>query len=327
MAINVGEYSISLDGKDPDANVSFVSHAHTDHLSGIRKDRKVIASAATKDLIELRDSRKRIELAKDPKNVRMLSAGHILGSRQLYTESEELGASILYSGDYQTDRSLAAEPIETKEADILIVDSTYPDRETVFGDREETMSSIQSFMKAKLERGIVLFGSYALGKSQELNLIANEAGIVPVVDEKIAAINRVYSRHGISMEYLSSSEDEDETAAALRSNFMGIVPVHRLAETARGLGKAHGKRVYTAVATGFARSFGMGTDAQFPLSDHADFRQALEYIGACNPREIYTRGNRDCSERFARNLSMEGYKAEAFTGRVAMALSSKAKTI
>ena len=52
MSLTVGEYSIALDCGDPSANVNFVSHAHSDHTSGIRKNRKVIASKITKELVE-----------------------------------------------------------------------------------------------------------------------------------------------------------------------------------------------------------------------------------------------------------------------------------
>ena len=40
MAISLGEYSVALDSKDDDANVNFVSHAHTDHIVGSARTRK-----------------------------------------------------------------------------------------------------------------------------------------------------------------------------------------------------------------------------------------------------------------------------------------------
>jgi Cft2 family RNA processing exonuclease len=323
MVLNVGEYSISLDCGEAEANVNFVSHAHSDHISGLRKGRKVIASRITKDLIECRNSKRQIELVEDPKSMKLLNAGHILGSKQLYAASDELGASIIYSGDYQMERSLVAEPIETMKADILIIDSTYPDKETDFGDRGETMTAMQHYIKAKLEKGIVLFGSYALGKAQEIIKIANEIGISPVVDQKISAVNQIYSNHGAKLDYVSAYKDELELESVIGKNFLGITTSYKLHEVAHRLSHAYGRKVYTAVATGFAKRFDMGVDVQFPLSDHADFRQALEYINSCNPKEIYTRGSRECSEAFARNLSGEGYNAKVFEGEIGIALSNK----
>lgn len=315
MNLTVGEYSIALDCGDPSANVNFVSHAHSDHTSGIRKNRKVIASKVTKELIECREVKKKLELIHDPKVVELLNAGHILGSRQLYVTSDVLGASVIYSGDYQMDKSLVAEPIETKKADILIIDSTYPDKETVFGDRNEIMTSIQRYIQAKIQKGIVLFGSYAVGKAQEINKIANEIGISPVVDQKISKINQIYNNNGAELDYVSSYKDECELDSVTKENFLGITTVSKLHEVAYKLGHAYGKKVYTAVATGFARGMDMGVDAQFPLSDHADFKQALDYIEACSPKVIYTRGSGECSKIFAKNLSEEGYNAKVFEGR------------
>lgn len=312
MALKVGEYSIALDCGEPSANVNFVSHAHSDHISGIRKNRKVIASQVTKEFIQCRNGRKQIELIENPKNIEMLNAGHILGSKQLYATSEELGASVIYSGDYQLQRSLVAEPIETKSADILIIDSTYPDKKVSFGDRNEVMSDIQNYIRERLKEGIVLFGSYTLGKSQELIKIANEAGFCPVVDEKISMINKIYEKHGVGLDYLSMHKDESELESMLNDNFLGITSVSKLQELAYRLSSVYRKKVFTAEATGFAKVLDLGVDAQFPLSDHADFKQATEYIDMCNPKIVYTYGNRMSSELFARNLSDDGYNASVY---------------
>ncbi len=314
MSLNLSGYRISLDCFEPEANVNFVSHAHTDHTSGLGKGRKVLASSATIELIGVRESGKKIEPLEIPERARLLNAGHILGSRQLYLESEEIGASVIYSGDYQMQRSVAAEPIETKQADILIIDSTYPERETVFKDREETTKEIQDFISSKLESGIVLFGSYALGKAQELTKIANELGVAPVVDRKIHLINKVYERYGMPLGYSSFYKDEPEFEDAVGSNFVGITNVFSLQGLASRLRMAYGKRVYTAVATGFARSFASSTNAQFELSDHADYKQALEYIQQCSPRMVYTRGSALCSALLASNLRADGYDAMPLQG-------------
>lgn len=316
MAISIGEYSIALDCGDPSANVNFVSHAHSDHTSGLRKDKKVIASQITKEFIQCRTKRKSIELIENPRDIKLLDAGHILGSKQLYAEPEDLGASIMYTGDYQMQRSLVAEPIELKQADILIIDSTYPERDVVFGDRAEVMSSISEYIVKHLERGIVLFGSYTLGKAQEIIKIANEADVCPVVDQKVHDVNQIYEKHGIRLDYASSYKDESELESVLKGNFMGVTSVNSLQDVAYNLEKAHNKRVYTAVATGFAKVFNMDVDAQFPLSDHADYKQALEYINVCNPKVIYTRGESACAEKFARNLMEDGYDARVFEGGI-----------
>ncbi|EQD56253.1 hypothetical protein B2A_05350, partial [mine drainage metagenome] len=90
------------------------------------------------------------------------------------------------------------------------------------------------------------------------------------------------------------------------------------------VGYAHKKRVYTATATGFAKSFRFNVDAQFCLSDHADFKQSIEYIDAVSPKKVYTYGGN--REVFARNLCKMGYEAEAYTEKEMRAYTDKPMT-
>lgn len=304
MALDFGDCRVSLDSSDSSANVSFVSHAHTDHMSGIRKNRKVLASGATKDLIETRSGIS-IELAEEPDCVELISAGHILGSRQLYAENELHGYSLVYSGDYQMSEPLLGERIETREADVLIMDSTYPDPSIVFEDRNEVITSIQHYARMKLDKGIVLFGSHIVGRAQELVRILNEAGITPLVDERIGRVNCAYERHGIGLSYVSAGLSGEPFTR--RENFVAVVEQSKLDQLKAKLSSENSRRVFTAVATGMARSFLFDTDVQFALSDHADFKQALAYINACSPRLIFTVGRN--ARTFAKNLARSGYQA------------------
>ncbi|MEM3839338.1 MAG: MBL fold metallo-hydrolase [Candidatus Micrarchaeaceae archaeon] len=298
MAVLAGGHKIALDRHEPDSDLNFVSHAHSDHTSGIRKGKGTLASGITKALLECRG--KKITDAEIPKGVRLLNAGHMLGSRQLYAESESSGFSIVYTGDYLMQESYAAEPIEIKEADVLLIDSTYPHPGIAFEDRNEVISAIQFYASYKAGRGIVLFGAYSMGKAQELVKILNEKGIVPFVDEKIGSINKIYQSFGVKLEWNQFSEMRNE-------NFVGIVSMPKLAEMKLELEKRTGRRVFTAVATGWAKVTTFNTDVQFALSDHADFSQALEYIDICNPKLIYTIGSN--SGTFAMFLQRHCHKA------------------
>ncbi len=312
MALHMGTHSIALDCKDPNSNLNFVSHAHSDHTSGIRKGSKVLSSKITQALLAVRG--KPVTREDLPEGMRLLHAGHILGSSQLYAEKPETGQSAIYSGDYQIDASVVAERIETIDADVLIIDSTYPSPKVDFGDKAEIVADMQRYMKKTLDSGILLFGAYSLGKAQEIIRIANEAGIAPAVDAKTDAINAVYGANGISLDYASIGKDEVEFEAALKDNFIGIVSPHKLGRAAQRIASLYNKRVFTAVATGFAKIFNMGTDMQFPLSDHADFGQAVEYIERCNPKIIYTHGSNESAVVFASHLKRRGYRAQPLSG-------------
>ncbi len=304
MALVLGDYRVALDSSDKSANVNFVSHAHTDHMAGLRKNRKALASEITKDLIECR-SGMTVDLAEEPDCVDLLDAGHILGSKQLYVENDLYGYSVIYSGDYQMSRPLIAEKIEVREADVLVMDSTYPDPKVVFEDRDEVITAIQRYAQIKLEKGIVLFGAHIIGRAQELIHILNEVGIEPLVDEKICSANAVYKKHGISLSYQQADLFGSDIGKG--ENFVAIAEQSKLGALREKLASESSRRVFTAIATGLAKSFRFGTDVQFALSDHADFSQAVEYINACDPKLVLTFGRR--SDVFAKNLSVRGYNA------------------
>ncbi len=308
MGMFIGSRNISLDVKDKSSDINFVSHAHSDHTSGVSATKETLSSDVTSELVAVRKGIK-IKSLRSIEGARLLNAGHVLGSKQLYGVSDG-GYSFVYSGDYQLQESLVAERIEITNADVLIIDSTYPYKDLEFEDKNDVITAIQHYLDMKIMKGTILFGAYALGKAQELIKIANEAGYTPLVSRKICAVNEVYNIHGAGLKYISESEGAEFTSEP-SDTFIGIVEMNRFAETNALLSKS-GKKVFTAVATGFANMFHMNTDVQFGLSDHADFGQATEYIDQCSPKVIYTYGNRRNQKEFAEALSSEGYNAHPY---------------
>jgi Cft2 family RNA processing exonuclease len=321
MALNVGDYRISLDTRDPQANLYFVSHAHSDHTSGVRKSHRILCSEITRDLVEQR-VKYSIDLAPLPSGARMLNSGHMFGSRQLLLEPEN-GSTILYTGDYQMQKSPAAEEIEISHADIVIMDSTYPFVNVTFDDREEVIASIQSYIRDKGRFGSILFGAYAMGKAQELVRICNDMGISPLVDTGVARMNRVYSNHGMRLDYTV----RDLAAGVGERDFyetVWIASTHNMEKVKQYVADLN-NRIFTAVATGFAKMMRFGTDVQFALSDHADFSQALQYLEICEPKYVYTCGSGAAT--FAKNLKAHGYEAapSKLTTNVASLLAGYSK--
>ncbi len=313
MSVCCGDYRISLDRKDKLANINFISHAHSDHTSSVNTKSKFISSAATANLINARKSIM-INYTENIPGMKLLNAGHILGSKQLYLDHEALGRTITYSGDYQMQPSYVAEPIELKETDCLIIDSTYPNPDVVFDEKSEVTYTIQKYSNDKLDRGIVLFQTYSLGKAQEIIKILNESGIIPITTEKISQLNEVHKDHGVKLEYVTDSKESAQLTELLRSNFVYICEHARFDEYKMKLSSTYGRRVFTAVATGFAQTVRFNTDVQFGLSDHADFKQAKEYIDACSPKIIYTYGGN--SRIFAENLKKAGYNARPYSDEI-----------
>lgn len=300
MLVSAGGYDIALDGRDSSSNVSFVSHAHGDHTSGVKNGSTLLTSEITLDFLQARGKHD-LKLLEEPDCVDLLDSGHVLGSKQLFVKNDLYDYTITYSGDYQMQSSSLAEKIEVRNTDVLILDSTYPYPKMKFGERSETIDAIQYYAKTKLERGCVLFQARPLGRTQELIKIFNEIGIEPVVDPASEPINEVYKKHNVNLRYSLWGGEE------AKGNFVGIFNNGRGDQAREGAVLA-GKRVFTAVATGLSNMFKFDVDVQFALSDHADFVQAREYIDACNPKLVFTRGPN--AGVFARNLSLLGYNAK-----------------
>lgn len=307
-----GDFSISLDRRIKNAEIDFISHAHSDHISAAKSSKNALLSSATMELINaaygINVSSRRTE---GIEGVRLISAGHILGSRQLVIEGNDGTGKTIYSGDFQMDKSSVSEPIEIEGAETLIIDSTYPHYGLRFDEREVIENKIARWTVRKMEEGIVLFGAYAIGKAQELISILNRYGVRPVVSKKISRVNEVYKRHGIRLEYFSAFDGADHESA-VRGNFVGITE-KRISILKPILKRIHGKEVFSAVATGFSKLYNLGADAQFDLSDHADFYQRIEYIERVAPRRIFTYGSN--AKVLAANLVKAGYKASEYKER------------
>ena len=299
MVICSSGYRIALDGKAKDSNVNFVSHAHSDHISGIKNGTATFASEETRDLLLARYGIT-VKEEQMPKSIRLLNAGHILGSKQLYAETEDSG-TIIYSGDYQVRDSLLSGRLEIKNAETLIIDSTYPYPDVSFDPCEEVLSNIQHLVKTKGQNRSIVFGAGCIGKAQELTKALNEIGIQPIVDKRISDINGVYERYGFRMDYFCIKDELPSGCNVFLSEPKNVKNI------AAALSSNTGASPITAVVTGLANLYNFGYDFQFALSDHADFNSAIEYIDGCSPKIIYTVGKEAVA--FAHNLRTYGYNA------------------
>ena len=102
--------------------------------------------------------------------VRLLDAGHILGSALVEVQMEEPGnaRTLVYSGDLgQYDTPILHDPTTIKEADVVLMESTYGDR--LHRNREETIREIGEIIAAaRHDKGNVLIPAFAIGRSQEI---------------------------------------------------------------------------------------------------------------------------------------------------------------
>ncbi|MFT6464146.1 MBL fold metallo-hydrolase RNA specificity domain-containing protein [Halopseudomonas sp.] len=98
-------------------------------------------------------------------------AGHILGSaivEMLIHEPHNLMRRLVFSGDLGNSCSpLLHDPSVIREADLLLMESTYGDRD--HRPLEDTLDELKSILKDAFEAGgNVLFPAFAVGRTQEL---------------------------------------------------------------------------------------------------------------------------------------------------------------
>ncbi len=318
MRFNPPESSLALGGKtlglDSDGDVAFVSHAHSDHTSFLRKRHSVLASEATLDLIAAREGR-RHELAQaefEGAKVSLHEAGHVLGGRQIAVESN--GGKFVYTGDFNASASLTCPAAEAIACDELLVECTFGSPEWAFEDRFQIYEEIAVWVKEQKERGnAVLFGCYSLGKAQEIVALLNEYnGEAPIVTGTVESVCGVYRRHGVKLDFISGTSGEAERAYS--RPFTAIVPSGSLSfETALAISERYRRPVKTAVATGWAlRNTFAGVDAAFPLSDHSDYNSLKAFVEATGATKVWcTYG---FAEEFAADLRRDGVDAFAVGG-------------
>jgi metallo-beta-lactamase family protein len=127
-------------------------------------------------------------------------AGHLLGASSIIMRQRKL--TLAYSGDLgRPNDMLMPAPRPISQADILLVESTYGNRQH---SRKDVMPQLASIIEASAARGgVVLMPSFAVGRAQALLLAihrlkeSNQIGDIPVfVDSPMASrATSIYRKH------------------------------------------------------------------------------------------------------------------------------------
>jgi metallo-beta-lactamase family protein len=95
--------------------------------------------------------------------VEFLNAGHLLGSSYVRVRIKDTGETIVFGGDLgRYDRPVLPDPEPLEEADVLVVESTYGDREHSADDEGEKMAAIVN--RTITRGGKVVIPAFALGR-------------------------------------------------------------------------------------------------------------------------------------------------------------------
>ncbi|MFA5931419.1 MAG: MBL fold metallo-hydrolase [archaeon] len=291
--------------KVPKHEKVFLSHAHSDHVK-LSKKSEFFATKETIDLVRKRygDANfTQVELNKKKKfddfELELLPNGHILGSAQAMLSSD--GKDFVFTSDFRLQDSLFFKGIEPIKSETLVLETTFGSPQYVFPKQSEVTSEMISWVSDKAKKGLVVLSGYSLGKAQELTKIANEAGFTPIVHDSIFELNEIYKKHGVNVgDYTKLDHNLKDSSVLIMPP--QLVDRHLFA-TLEHFDK---RKFFSALATGWTHRGAF--DKTFPLSNHADFNDLIEYVKLTNPKLILT--DHGFCEEFARKLNKLGFNAK-----------------
>jgi len=284
-AIHLSDSVLWLDSRQR-RELSFVSHAHGDHIA---RHRRSIATEATARLMQHRLGRLPEVLTVPylhgfdigPLRLELYPAGHVFGSAQLLVVRG--GRRIVYTGDMSLSETLTAEAARIVPCDVLVLESTFGHPRYRFPTRNEALGRLEEFVREALAADAVpVVLAYALGKSQEVIRHLGALGFPLRATAAICDVAQVYRQAGCPLPPVARFDGE-----VLPGEVLLIPPHLHRRHSVRRLPR---KRI--AILTGWAMDegtrFRYGADVAIPLSDHADFDQLVRYAEESGARQIYT---------------------------------------
>lgn len=317
-AVLLGD-SLACDAFDESRPLRVVTHAHADHLGGLRRSlktcKKVLMTKPTLDLIKVIEGPdalsggavKTLEYGKPFKHgdetITLLYADHIIGAAQVLLEDSS-GNRVAYTGDFRLDGT----PV--LECDTLVVEATYGSPSCRRDFDVDVRKILVSLVEKKLRDGTVYVFGYH-GKLQEVMHILHKADVsVPfIMPERIFNLSKVCERHGMPLGCLTVSTNQ-EARDMLKENLPCIAFYHMNAMRTVGLGASR------ICVSGWEFSSAYRQIGQkehvIALSDHSDFDDLIEYVRRSRPKLVITDNYRSKGEPLAREIRKRlGIKAIA----------------
>ena len=279
-----------LDPHRAKQELAFVSHAHSDHTA---RHREVILTAPTARFMAERLGGQRTEHrlkfgerktfcadGGEEFAITLQPAGHILGSAMSFIEAG--GESLLYTGDFKLRPGLAAEVCEPRRADALIMETTFGQPRYQFPPAETVAADLAHFCHDTLAANeTAVLHAYSLGKSQELLCVLRESALPLMLHPSVFKMTKIYEEFGHRF-----ARHEEFDAARARGQVI-IWPPNASPDTLAAAGPMR-RAVVTGWAMDTSCKYQNRCDAAFPLSDHADFPELIEFVKQVQPRRVFT---------------------------------------
>ena len=218
--------------RDPEPDAAVVSHGHLDHVGAVpallKGDRRPeihwtpptaeLARTLARDTLKLHgnsplcpfseehvarlgeveerhayDEPFVVEAGGTQYEITLCNAGHIPGSAHVLVDSGD--TRLLYTGDFHTDdQRLVSGTTARPDADVVICESTYAD--VTHEDRRAVEDRwVESVRTTIWEGGAVVAPAFAIGRTQELMLVAEAHGLTPYVDGMGIEVTRLVRRY------------------------------------------------------------------------------------------------------------------------------------
>ncbi|MCW3995006.1 MAG: MBL fold metallo-hydrolase [Candidatus Bathyarchaeota archaeon] len=308
-AILLGD-SVACDAFDATRPLHVVTHAHSDHLGGLRRSlkscEKVLMTKATRDLVKTLNGSIRFEdkavkcleynkaLKYGDEKISLLKADHILGACQVLVEDAG-GIRIAWTGDFRLDGT----PVV--ECDVLVVEATYGSPSCRRNFDVDVRQLLVSMIERRLRGGTVYVFGYH-GKLQEIMQLLRNADVsVPfVMPERVYEVTKVCEKHGMRLGCLSLSTDK-EGHELLEGNLPCVAFYHMNARQHVGL---RNTRICVS-GWEFQKPCKQIGDQEYlvALSDHSDFDGLIEYVKRSGAKQVITDNYRSNGDALAKELT------------------------
>ena len=295
---------VHLDPKKGLANgITFVSHAHIDHLhkqsSGL-----VLMSKQTSEIAKLRGYPIG-DFSEEYENFSLIDAGHILGAKGLL-----FGDGVFYTGDISIRERAFMKGAKVPKCKVLITECTFGMPQYVFPNIEVTVKRLNEILSDSYSRGkpVILLG-YELGKAQVLSHMFSHWE--PYYHDSVKKVNDVYRRFGIELKDSLGHTEAESLGLLNKKPWLMIAPNM----SGKNAFVQHMISRYDAITVGFSGwaqstrfAFARQHDYSIPLSDHCDYNELVQLVNDCSPEKIYT--VHGFVEEFAADLARMGFDAQ-----------------
>jgi putative mRNA 3-end processing factor len=290
-----------------------ITHGHGDHAR--RGNARVLATAETLAIMQARYGEEASgalqplaygeTLAIGKVTVRLVPAGHVLGSAQIVLDYR--GSRIVVSGDYKRRPDPTCAPFEPQNCDLFITEATFalpvfrhpPDRQEI----DKLLHSLTLFPER-----CHLVGVYALGKCQRVLAVLRRTGYEEPVylHGALIGLTELYESLGVPLGPVLPATGV--ARESLRGRIV-LAPPGAIADIwSRRLPDP-----VVALASGWMRvrqrAKASGVELPLVISDHADWDELIATLDDVAADEIWVTHGRE--EALVHYATKKGYRARA----------------